>query len=76
MGLRLGEGVDAAAIARRFGLDRIADWARVDRLVDSGHLRRSEDRIALTARGRLVLDHILGEIALAPAEPLAVSAVG
>jgi oxygen-independent coproporphyrinogen-3 oxidase len=63
MGLRLREGVDAAAIAERFGLDSIVDWARVGRLVESGHLRTDGSRIALTLAGRLVLDHILGEIA-------------
>ena len=63
MGLRLSEGVDADAIAARFGLLSIIDWARVDRLTASGHLLREGGRIALTARGRLVLDHILGEIA-------------
>ena len=34
MGLRLGEGIDAGAIARRFGLKSIVDWKKVDRLVD------------------------------------------
>jgi len=63
MGLRLREGVDAAAIAERFGLASIVDWARVERLVESGHLRSDGKRIALTAAGRLVLDHVLGEIA-------------
>ena len=63
MGLRLNEGVDADAIADRFGLPAIVDWDRVERLVGSGHIRREGKRIALTARGRLVLDHILGEIA-------------
>ena len=63
MGLRLSEGVDAGAIAERFGLSSIVDWTRVDRLVDSGHLKRSDTRIALTRKGRLLLDHILGEIA-------------
>jgi oxygen-independent coproporphyrinogen-3 oxidase len=66
MGLRLGEGIDAGAIARRFGLDSIVDWARVDRLAASGHLDRDGSRIALTSRGRLVLDAILGEIAAVP----------
>jgi coproporphyrinogen III oxidase-like Fe-S oxidoreductase len=66
MGLRLSEGIDAGAIARRFGLDSIVDWARVDRLVASGHLDRTGSRIALTSRGRLVLDAILGEIAAVP----------
>jgi putative oxygen-independent coproporphyrinogen III oxidase len=64
MGLRLREGIDARATADRFGLPSIVDWSRVDRLVDSGHLTREHMRIALTARGRLLLDHILGEIAL------------
>ncbi len=63
MGLRLAEGVDAETIAHRFGLASIVDWPRIDRLVNSGHLRRDAGRIALTASGRLVLDYILGEIA-------------
>ena len=63
MGLRLREGIDAAAIAERFGLASIVDWPRVERLVESGHLRSDGKRIALTAAGRLVLDHVLGEIA-------------
>ena len=67
MGLRLREGVDAGAIAERFGLEPVVDWTRVDRLVRSGHLEREGTRIALTAAGRLVLDHILGEIAVAAA---------
>jgi len=65
MGLRLREGVDARAIAERFGLTSIIDSMRVERLVGSGHLELSGTRIALTARGRLLLDHILGEIAAA-----------
>ena len=63
MGLRLREGVDADAIANRFGLPGIVDWGRVERLVGFGHLRCDGTRIALTARGRLLLDHILGDIA-------------
>ena len=63
MGLRLSEGVDADAIADRFGLAAIVDWARVERLERSDHLRRMDGNIALTAKGRLLLDHILGEIA-------------
>jgi oxygen-independent coproporphyrinogen-3 oxidase len=72
MGLRLREGVDAGAIAERFGLVAVVDWSRVGRLVDSGHLTRDDTRIALTARGRLLLDHILGEIA-AVEEPRALA---
>jgi len=73
MGLRLSEGIDADAIAARFGLAQIVDWSRVDALVRSGHLDRWQARVKLTAAGRLVLDHILGEIAFSDAR---VSAVG
>ncbi|MFL6729395.1 MAG: radical SAM family heme chaperone HemW [Sphingomicrobium sp.] len=72
MGLRLTEGVDADAIAQRFGLAAVVDWAKADRLVASGHLTRAGGRIALTPAGRLVLDAVLGEIAAltsAAAEP-------
>ena len=65
MGLRLVEGVDSAAIEGRFGLSSIIDWKHVERLVASGHLHKDGTRIRLTASGRLLLDHILGEIALA-----------
>jgi putative oxygen-independent coproporphyrinogen III oxidase len=72
MGLRLREGIDAEGIGERFGLPNIVDWDRVDRLVGSGHLSREGARIALTARGRLLLDHILGAIA-AVEEPMALA---
>jgi coproporphyrinogen III oxidase-like Fe-S oxidoreductase len=71
MGLRLREGIDADAIAARFGLGSIVDWVRVDRLVGSDHLVRDGARIAATAQGRLVLDAILGEIAAR--EPMALA---
>lgn len=70
MGLRLSEGIDAAAIAERFSLPRLVDWRQVDRLVGSGHLVSDGTRIRLTPSGRMLLDHILGEIA-APAAPTA-----
>ena len=73
MGLRLREGIDAQAIAERFGLPAIVDLARVDRLVASGHLEREGTRIALTPAGRLLLDHILGEIVAAEAPVLAIA---
>jgi oxygen-independent coproporphyrinogen-3 oxidase len=66
MGLRLREGIDAEAIACRFGLTSIVDWKRVDRLVRSGHVRRNGTQVALTPKGRLLLDRILGEIAAVP----------
>ena len=64
MGLRLREGIDAEAIAHRFGLRSIIDWTKVERLAGSGHVAREGTHIALTAKGRLLLDRILGEIAL------------
>ena len=73
MGLRLREGIDPQAIANRFGLPAIVDWDRVDRLIASGHLQREGTRIALTAAGRLLLDHILGEIVAVPAPVLAIA---
>jgi oxygen-independent coproporphyrinogen-3 oxidase len=73
MGLRLREGIDVDAIARRFGLADVVDWKRVARLVRSGHLVRDGGHISLTAQGRLVLDRILAEIA-AP-EPIISEAV-
>ena len=71
MGLRLSEGIDPQAIAERFGMRTIVDWHRVERLVTSGYLTRSATRLALTPSGRLLLDHILGEIAAA--EPMAIA---
>jgi len=65
MGLRLVEGIDPQRIAARFGLNAIVDDRKVDQLVKSGHLSRNGSRITLTSSGRLLLDAILGEIALA-----------
>lgn len=62
MGLRLGEGINVEALEQRFGVP-IVDMAAADRLAASGHLKRSGDRLSTTAAGRLVLDHILAEIA-------------
>ena len=64
MGLRLAEGVDLAALARRFG-------SAPDALVDSRKLRlysdldlawREGDRIGVTQRGMPLLDALLGEL--------------
>jgi oxygen-independent coproporphyrinogen-3 oxidase len=72
MGLRLREGIDADAIARRFGLPNIVDWKNVDALARSGHLERDGAHVSLTPGGRLLLDHILGAIAAPQARALAV----
>ena len=71
-GPRLREGLDADALPRPFAFASIVDWRKVDRLVETGHLSRDGARIAATARGRLLLDAILGEIAVA--EPKASAA--
>jgi oxygen-independent coproporphyrinogen-3 oxidase len=63
MGLRMREGIAAQAIADRFGIQSVGEWTRVVRLADSGHLERDAAHIRLTPAGRLVLDHILGDIA-------------
>ena len=73
MGLRLSEGIDAAAIAERFGLVSVVDWSRVERLVRSGHLTSDGRQITATPRGRLLLDHILGESATKAAMDAAVA---
>lgn len=62
MGLRLSEGVDVEALSERFAVP-LVDFAKVDRLVASGHLARSGSRVSPTPAGRLVLDRILAEIA-------------
>jgi len=72
MGLRLSEGVHVDEIAERFDLPAIVDWSRVERLESSGYLTSANGRIALTGKGRLLLDHILGEIAAAQPRALAV----
>ena len=63
MGLRLAEGIDPAAISRRFGLERLLDPSAVDRLVASGHLEWAGPKLRTTAAGRLLLDTILGLVA-------------
>ena len=63
MGLRLREGLDAGAVAGRFGLSSLVDWDKVAGLERLGYVERNGSRIAVTAAGRLLLDTILGEIA-------------
>jgi putative oxygen-independent coproporphyrinogen III oxidase len=73
MGLRLSEGVDVGAIANCFGLDSIIDWDRAERLQRLNYLVLEGTRLRLSAHGRLLLDHILGEIALSEPRALAVA---
>ncbi len=62
MGLRLAEGIDLAALERRFD-STLVDQSSVDRLVSHGLLVRDGPRLATSTAGRLVLDSILAEIA-------------
>jgi oxygen-independent coproporphyrinogen-3 oxidase len=72
MGLRLAEGIDIERMSDRFGVP-VVDWSRVDRLVASGHLWRDGALIAITGKGRLLLDAILGEVAATDSMALAVA---
>ena len=63
MGLRLSEGIDPGALARRTGVERLVDEDAVARLVSHGLIVRTGPRIATTEAGRLLLDAILAEIA-------------
>ncbi len=70
MGLRLGEGVDLAALGARLGLpiERLCDLDRLDFYRRQGLTWRMADRIGVTAAGMPVLDALLGE--LVPAAPV------
>ena len=63
MGLRLAEGIDPVALARRVGVERLVDEAAVDRIAGHGLLEREGERLRTTPAGRLLLDMILTEIA-------------
>ena len=65
MGLRLAEGVDLVATARRLDVTPAAmiDEARFAALVDRGLTWATGDRIGVTERGMLLLDAILAEVA-------------
>jgi oxygen-independent coproporphyrinogen-3 oxidase len=62
MGLRLSQGIDVAALEQRFNVPLI-NWGAAKRLTASGYLERSGQRVAVTPPGRLLLDHLLGELA-------------
>ncbi|MEE1876443.1 radical SAM family heme chaperone HemW [Altererythrobacter litoralis] len=64
VGLRLAEGVDLAALATRFGIDRAAlvDAERLALHRELGLVRQDGERIALTSAGMPLLDALLGEI--------------
>nr|MDQ3075349.1 radical SAM family heme chaperone HemW [Pseudomonadota bacterium] len=63
MGLRLVEGIDPEALARRLGVDCMVDHAAVERLVGHSLLEHDGRNLRTTPAGRLLLDSILAEIA-------------
>ena len=63
MGLRLAEGIDPGALARRLGVERLVDDRAVTNLCAHGLLERQRARLRTTVAGRLLLDSILAEIA-------------
>ena len=63
MGLRLAEGIEPVALARRLGVETLVDWGAVERLTRQGLLEWKEPRLRLRDEGRLLLDAILAEIA-------------
>jgi oxygen-independent coproporphyrinogen-3 oxidase len=61
MGLRLSEGIDLARLAAING--SVLDKGRVEALEVEGLLSRSGARLAATAKGRLVLNRLILELA-------------
>ncbi|MGX7895243.1 radical SAM family heme chaperone HemW [Tsuneonella sp. HG222] len=64
MGLRLAEGLDLAALSRRFGIpgQDLVDHDRLALYRDLGLVERDGDRITVTPQGMPVLDALLGEL--------------
>ena len=64
MGLRLGEGVDLARIARLTSLSvgSLVKGGAVTRLTEQGLMIREDERLRVTEAGMLLLDAILAEI--------------
>ena len=64
MGLRLREGIDPMAIARRFALDPAAliDGQRRALYIAQALLREAPDRLIVTDAGMPLLDALLGEL--------------
>ena len=64
MGLRLAEGVDLAALERRFGFaaDALIDLGKLAFHQKLGLVARSGTRIVVTPAGMPLLDALLGEL--------------
>jgi oxygen-independent coproporphyrinogen-3 oxidase len=61
MNLRLAEGIDLTLYRARW--NKAPDPARISDLVDAGLLTSDGDRLAATARGRLVLNSVIAALA-------------
>jgi oxygen-independent coproporphyrinogen-3 oxidase len=61
MGLRLSEGIDLARLAAIGG--SVLDMERMEALEVAGLLARNETRLAVTPKGRLVLNRLILELA-------------
>ncbi|HZN55195.1 MAG TPA: radical SAM family heme chaperone HemW [Candidatus Polarisedimenticolaceae bacterium] len=75
LGLRVAEGVDLAALARRYGLDpRTVYAAAWERAEAAGLIALEEDRVRLTPSGRVrsneLFAELIGDEAPSPARPL------
>jgi oxygen-independent coproporphyrinogen-3 oxidase len=64
MGLRLAEGVDVAALSRRFAIpvDQLLDRDRLAFLVSLGFVSKDGQRLVVTDAGMPLLDALLGEL--------------
>jgi putative oxygen-independent coproporphyrinogen III oxidase len=64
MGLRLGEGIDAARFARETGrtLDEALDQSRLAKLVAGGFIERTPRALRATASGRKLLNRVVAEL--------------
>ena len=64
MGLRLAEGVDLAALARRFDAAPAAlvDEGKLALYRDLGLVWATQERIGVTRQGMPLLDALLGEV--------------
>lgn len=64
MGLRLAEGVDLAALSRRFWLERadLIDDTAIERYTKLGLLWQRQDRFGVTIKGFSLLDALLAEV--------------
>ncbi|AKM10006.1 radical SAM family heme chaperone HemW [Croceicoccus naphthovorans] len=64
MGLRLAEGVDPAALARRFAITvpELVDADRIGLYERLGFVTRHDGRVAVTDKGMIVLDSLIADI--------------